>query len=282
MPFLDRGLRRFSRIVQTGYAHWESSSRDGLLQRVDARVKILLIAFFLVVVSLKGAVAPQAGIALFVMLLFALSRLEILAIYRRILALGLLFGVLIPFPSALNLLSDGEVLFTVFRLPRAGEIWIYRIPEVIGVTREGVHGIVLLFLRVTNSMALSFLLLYTTPFTDVVKALRILRVPDTFVVVITLSYKYLFLFTRTVEEMHIAKKSRLLGPLPGREGRSWVAERLAFLYRKSQVRCDWIFKAMLSRGFTGDVALKVFRPLAARDWGVAATILGAGAFFLAW
>jgi cobalt ECF transporter T component CbiQ len=249
---------------------------------VDARVKVLLIAFFLVVVSLKGAIGPQAGVALFVMFLFALSRLEIFAIYRRILALGLLFGVLVPFPSAFNLLSDGEILFPVIRLARPYEIWIYRVPEVIGVTREGIRGIALLFLRVTNSVALSFLLLYTTPFTDVAKALRVFRVPDTFVLIFTLSYKYLFLFTRTVEDMHLAKKSRLLGPLPDREARRWVAERLAFLYRKSQVRCEWIFKSMLSRGFTNDVALRNFRPLAVRDWGVAATILGAGAFFLAW
>jgi cobalt ECF transporter T component CbiQ len=282
IPFLEKGIHHFSRIVQTGYAHWESSNRDGLLQRVDARIKVSLLAFLIVVVSLKRAVAPQAGIAAFILLLFAIARLEIVTIYKRILALGLLFGVLVPFPYAFNLLSDGEILFPVFRLPRTYGVWIYRIPEVIGVTREGVHGIALLFLRVTNSVALSFLLLYTTPFTDVVKALRIFRVPDTFVVVITLSYKYLFLFTRTVEDMHLAKKSRLLGPLPDREARRWVAERLAFLYRRSQIRCEGIFKAMLSRGFTRDVELRTFRPLAARDWGVAATILGAGVFFLAW
>jgi cobalt ECF transporter T component CbiQ len=282
MPFLEKGIHRFSRVVQTGYAHWESSSRNGLLQQVDARVKVSLLAFLLVVVSLKQAIAPQAGVALFVMFLFALSRLEIFAIYKRILALGLLFGVLVPFPSLFNLFSGGEILFPVFRLARPYQWWIYHVPEVIGVTREGVHGIALLFLRVANSVALSFLLLYTTPFTDVVKALRVFRVPDTFVVIFTLSYKYLFLFTRTVEDMHLAKKSRLLGPLPDREARRWVAERLVFLYRKSQARCVGIFKAMLSRGFASDVRLRAFRPLEARDWGVAATILGAGAVFLAW
>jgi cobalt ECF transporter T component CbiQ len=282
MPFLEKGIHHFSRVVQSAYAHWESANRNGLLQRVDARVKVLLLAFLLVVVSLKQEVAPQGGISAFVLLLFALSRLELLVVYRRILLFGLVFGALVPFPSLFNLFSDGEILFPVVHLGRPREFWIYRLPEVIGVTREGLHGIALLFLRVTNSLALSFLLLYTTPFTDVAKALRVFRVPDTFVVIFTLSYKYLFLITRTVEEMHLAKKSRLLGPLTDREARRWVAERLAFLYRKSQVRCEGIFKAMLSRGFTSDVRLRAFRPLGTRDWGVATALLAAGALFLAW
>lgn len=282
IPFLERGLHRFSLIVQTGYAHWESSTRDGLLQRVDARVKVPLVAFLLVVVSLKRAIAPQAGIAAFVAILFALSRIGIRAVYRRVLALGLLFGVLVPLPSLLNVLSGGEVLVPLLRLPHPYEWGFYRVPEVVGVTREGVRGIALLFLRVSNSVALSFLLLHTTPFPEVARALRAFRVPDAFVVVLALSYKSLFLFARTVSDMHLAKRSRLLGPLPARAGRRWVAERLAFLYRKTQARSEEIFKAMLSRGFAADVRLGSRRPVTGRDWGVAAAILGAGGLFLWW
>jgi energy-coupling factor transporter transmembrane protein EcfT len=153
---------------------------------------------------------------------------------------------------------------------------------VIGITREGVRGVAVLFLRIANSAALSFLLLHTTPFPDIVRSLRVFRVPDVFVVIIALSYKYLFLFSRTVEEMHLARKSRLLGVLPDREARRWVAERLVVLYRKSQARCGGIYQAMVARGFANDVPLRGFRPLEARDWCAATILLGAGGFFLAW
>jgi cobalt/nickel transport system permease protein len=281
-PFLEKGLRRLANIVRSGYAHWESARRDGFLQRIDARVKVLFLALFLVIVSLKRAIAPEAGIALFVLLLFALSRLEILAVYKRILAFGFIFGVLAPFPLMFNPLSDGPLLFPVVRLAHSYDLWSYHVPTVIGVTRNGVESITLLFLRVTNSVALSLLVIYTTPFTDIMKALRMFRVPDTFIIIIALSYKYVFAFTMTVEEMHLAKKSRLLGAVRGREARSWVAERMTVLYRKTHAQCGEIFQAMVSRGFAGEVRLQGLRKMAPWDWCMAAVQLAIGVLFLRW
>ena len=282
VPFLEKGLRRFSNIAQSGYAHWELARRDGLLQQIDARVKVLFLALFLVIVSLKRTIAPEAGIAGLVLLLFALSRLEVLVVYKRILAFGFICGVLVPFPLLFNLLSDGELLFPVIRMPHAYDLWVYHVPAVIGVTREGVEGVILLFFRVTNSVALSLLVIYTTPFTDIMKALRIFRVPDTFIITITLSYKYIFTFAMTVEEMYLAKKSRLLGGVRGREARSWVAERMTLLYRKTHVQCGEIFKAMVSRGFTGELKLHGLRKMAAWDWWMAIAQLAIGVLFLRW
>jgi len=282
VTFLDKGIHRLSRIVQSGYAHWDLAQRDSVLHRLDARVKVLFVALFLVIVSLKRTIAPEAGIAAFVLALFLASRLDVLTIYKRVLAVGLVFGVLVPFPAMFNFLSDGEPLFPVVHLARPYELWGYHLPQSIVVTREGLHGIAMLFLRVTNSVALTIWLMDTTPFTDIAKALRMFRVPDTFVMVITLSYKYLFVFTRTVEEIHLAKKSRLLGKVRGREARSWAAERMTFLYRKTQMRYEEIFKVMVARGFTGDVKLYGLRRAAASDWWAAGAALGAGVLFLRW
>jgi cobalt/nickel transport system permease protein len=282
IPFLEQGIHHLSRIVQSGYAHWDLSRRHGLLQQIDARVKVLFLVLFLVIVSLKRAIGPEAGIAAFVLLLFVLSHLEVLVVYKRILAFGFIFGLLVPFPLLFNLLSDGELLFPVIRLAHSHDLWGYHVPAVIGVTRDGAQGIALLFLRVTNSMALALLVLYTTPFPEIVKALRIVRVPDAFVIIITLSYKYMFVLTRTVEEMHFAKKSRLLGTVRGREARSWVAERITLLYRKTHAQCGEIFKAMVARGFTGEVKLHGLRKMVAWDWWMAAAQLGIGVLFLRW
>jgi cobalt/nickel transport system permease protein len=282
VPFIEKGLHRLSNIVQSGYAHWELARRDGLLQRIDARVKVLFLALFLVIVSLKRAVMPEVGIAAFVLLLFALSRQEIFVVYKKIFAFGLIFGVLVPLPFIFNLLSDGELLFPVIRLAHSYDLWTYHVPAVIGVTREGLQGIALLFLRVTNSVALSLVVIHTTPFTDIMKALRIFRVPDTFVIIITLSYKYTFVFTRTVEEMHLAKRSRLLGAVCGREARGWVAERMTLLYRKALAQCGEISKAMASRGFTGEVRLRGFGRMGPWNWWMTAAQFAIGVMFLRW
>jgi len=282
IPFIERGIHRLANIVQSGYVQWELSRRDGLFQQIDARVKLLFLALFLVIVSLKRAIAPEVGTGVFVLLLFALSRLEVFAIYKRILVLGFIFGVLVPFPSMFNLLSDGELLVPVIRLARSYDLWSYHVPAVIGVTREGVQRGALLFLRVTNSVALSLLVLYTTPFSNMVKALRLFRLPDAFTIIIALSYKYLFVFTRTVEEMHLAKKSRLLKAVGSREARSWAAERMTLLYRKTHAQWGEISKAMVSRGYTGELRLHGPGRTSPWDWCVAAALLGFGLLFLEW
>lgn len=281
-PILEKGVHHLAEIVRDGYILWEGSRRNGLLQRIDPRIKILFLAFFLVLVSLKRSIEPQLGLFLIIVLLVASSRLDMVPFYRRICWLGLLFGVLIPLPSLLNLFSDGTIVIPLIRLNRDHHFWIYRLPATIGVTSEGLRGMTMLALRICNSVALSMLILHTTSFPDLIKALRVFRVPDSFIVVITLSYKYVFSFTRTVTDMHLAKKSRLLGPMDAAQSRQWAAGRIAALFHKSQIRCEEIFKAMVSRGFEHQVPLHAYPKLSGRDLVTGTFMLLIWAVFMAW
>lgn len=281
-PVLEKGVHYLAKVVQDGYIQWEGSRRKGLLQSIDPRIKVLFLAFFLVLVSLKRSIEPQLGIFLLIMLLAVASRLDFIPFYRRICWPGLLFGVLVPLPSLLNLFSDGHLVLPLIHLHQDHHLWIYRLPATIGVTEEGLRGMAMLTLRILNSVALSMLILHTTSFPDLIKALRVFRVPDSFIVVITLSYKYVFSFTRTVTDMHLAKKSRLLGPMDAGQSRKWAAERIASLFSKSQARCEEIFKAMISRGFEHQVPLHVYPKLNIRDGLTGAFMLLFWAAFMAW
>ncbi|MBE0597328.1 MAG: cobalt ECF transporter T component CbiQ [Desulfuromonadales bacterium] len=281
-PFLERGIHHLARITRESYLQWESSRRDGLLQRVDPRVKLLLLASFLVLVSLKRMLAPQLGIALLILLLFLGSRVDLAPLYRRILGAAFLFGVLVPLPSVLNLFTGGEPILPLLHLRRDYHLWLYHIPQTIGITREGLHGLALLTLRIANSVSFSLLVLHTTGFPELLKALRVLRVPESFIAVIALAYKYVFIFARTLEEMHLAKKSRLLGSLDAARTRGWAAERMAFFFHKTQGRCDEIFKAMRSRGFEHQVPGYTFRKLKSADWGAVLTAATVWLLFFYW
>lgn len=263
---LEKGVHHLAGLVQEGYAQWECSRRDGLLQQVDPRIKVVLLVLFLVLVSLKRTVAPQLVTGFLLALLVMASRLDLLPFYRRIGWPALLFGVLIPLPSLLNLFSDGHLVMPLIHLQRDHHFWIYHIPATIGVTAEGAHGMALLTLRIGNSLALSLLLLHTTPFPDLIKALRVFRVPDSFIVIITLSYKYIFTFSRSVIDMHLAKKSRLLGAMGAEGSRQWAAGRIAVLFHKTQRRCEEIHKAMVARGLGHSMSLHAFPALCRRDY----------------
>lgn len=278
--FIDKGLKGLSQVIKTGYIQWELASKEGLFQKLDARIKTLAGIFFIIIVSLKQEIMPEAAIAVFILLLCITARINLFEFYRRVLFFGFIFGFLIAAPSALNLIRKGEIIIPLIQFSRSYDFWIYHIPAEIGITREGSYGVGLLTLRVMNSIAISLFVLYTTYFQDIIKALKTLRVPDVFLMIITLSYKYIFIFAKTVEDMHLAKKSRLLGELDDAKGRQWVTGRIAFIFRKTQLKCDEIFKAMLGRGFTNDVRLPGFKKMGILDWAAGISFFSVGILFL--
>jgi cobalt/nickel transport system permease protein len=280
MSFIDSGISHLGRVIKTGYIQWELASKNGFFQRLDARIKVLFLIFFIIIASLKKEILPEIGIAFFVFALAALSRLNLVDFYKRILFLGFIFGFLIALPSAFNVITKGEVILPVIHFSRSYDFWIYHVPETIGITREGISGVAMLTLRVLNSIALSFLILYTTPFSEIIRALKVFRAPDAILMIITLTYKYIFIFAKTVEDMHLAKKSRMHGEATNTEARKWIAGRIAFMFRKTQQRCEDVFKAMLGRGFSDTIKLYGFGKLNGFDQTIGLFLFIAGIIFL--
>ena len=59
----------------------------------------------------------------------------------------------------------------------------------------------------------------TTPWADLLKSLRAIRVPQVFVLVLSMTYRYIFLFLHTTNGMFEARKSRVVaGPAAASSG----------------------------------------------------------------
>ena len=277
--FLDRGMSGLARFIRTSYIQWELSRKNGLFQKLDARVKLSFLLLFVAIISLKTTLPAELAIALFLLVLVVGSRLPLLHFYRRVLILGLLFGCLLSLPSAFNIVVPGHVIMPLITLREPHRFYVYHIPQTIGITREGIMLVSMLTLRVINSVSASFLVLYTTPFSEVIRALKVLRVPDVLLMIMTLFYKYTFVFADTVEEMYLAKKSRMPVAITSTEARAWVAGRMALLFRRTQLKCEEVFKAMLARGFTGEVTIYGKKSLHRIDWAAGACLLAVGLLF---
>jgi cobalt ECF transporter T component CbiQ len=280
ISFIDKGIESFASILKEGYVHWETVSGKGFFYDLDTRLKVVFWLFFLVIVSLKKEILPELGIFSTVFVLVVLSRITLVTFYRKLFLLGFFFGFLISLPSSLNIITHGEVLFPIITLPKAYDFWMYHFPQVIGFTKEGLSVVAMLTLRVLNSLSLTFLILYTTPFPEIIKALKVLKVPDAFLIIISLTYKYIFIFARIVVDMHLAKKSRLVSAVKSAEARNWIAGRIAFIFRKTQLKCDDVFKAMVGRGFSGEIKLYQYQKIIGRDWIVGFFLFTLGLLFL--
>jgi len=250
--FMDKSLATFAALIRTTCLQWDTARRKGFFQKLDARVKVFFLLFFVVLVSLKRSLLPESGIALFVFLLAGLSRLDLWSFYGRILFLSFFFGFLVALPSCLNGITPGDMVLPLIHFSKEHCFWIWCVPETVGITRQGLEGVLMLTLRVFNSLSLSFLVIYTTPFSEMIRALKSLKVPDPFLLIMALSYQYIFIFTKTLEDPHLARKSKFIeGDTV--EARNWVAGRMAFLFGKTKGRCEEVFTAMLARGFCGEV-----------------------------
>jgi len=242
-------------VLKDTYVQWDLSSREGLFQRLDPRLKLLFLAFFAVAVSLKRDITSEVVIVFILLILNVLSRLQLISLYSRVLALGLVFGVILSLPAACNIIVPGTIVLPFITLDKSHDVLFYHIPKTIGLTREGLHLVALLFLRVVNSLTICFLVLFTTPFPDLAKALKLFRVPDVVIMIMTLFHKYLFILSCSLEKMHLAMKSRVVSALLRRDARVWATGRMAYIYKRSHQTCEEVFQAMLSRGFTSEVRL---------------------------
>jgi cobalt ECF transporter T component CbiQ len=280
MSFIEGGIHHLAQVIKKEYLQWEYSSQNGLFQKIDPRVKLLFLLFFIVIVSLKRDLLPELYIAGFVFTLVFFSRIRLLTFYSRVLFLGFFLGFLVVFPSAFNVITDGEIIGPVLKLPRSFKVWIYPIPAEIGMTKEGIYGVIRLTLRMINSLSLSFLVLYTTPLPEIVRALKVLKVPDTFIMIINLSMKYIFIFSKTAEELHLAKKSRTVREGTSTEARDWIVGRIAYIFWKTRLRYEEVFKAMVGRGFSNKINLYGFQKMRLSDWAAGMILIITGILFL--
>jgi cobalt/nickel transport system permease protein len=118
---------------------------------------------------------------------------------------------------------------------------------------NGIEGAALFVSRVGVSVSLAVLLVLTTPWADVLKSLRALKVPQVFVLVLSMTYRYLFLFLHTANGILLARKSRVVGRASGGEQRRWITGTMGNLMSRAFKMSNDVYAAMLARGFTGEV-----------------------------
>jgi cobalt/nickel transport system permease protein len=280
LAFIDKTILNTAKAVKSIYLQAENADRRGLIQRISPHVKLVSLIYMVVVISIVNNLYAQALASLFIFALFLVSRLRIGEVYRKILLLAFLFGFIVILPASLNVITKGEILVNLVTLNKPVHFWIYSIPQNIGITDNGIQVVMLLFFRVLNSVSFALLIVYTTSFPAFIKALRIIFVPDTFLMIMSLTYKYIFILSRTIEETYFALKSRLSGNIKSSSIRKLAGGRIFFIFKKSQLFYEGTYYAMISRGYSGKLKLTGHTRFTFRDIIALSLILAAGVIFI--
>jgi cobalt/nickel transport system permease protein len=276
LPFLEETILSSARTVKSIYEQAENAAIDNFIQKVNPNVKLISLIYMIIVISLVSSRAGQLLASAMIFCFFISARLKVLQVYRKIFFLAIIFGFIVVLPASLNIITPGKIIFNIISFSKPSHFLIYTIPQNIGFTENGFRVVSLVFLRVLNSVSFSLLIVFTTPFPAFIKSFKILGIPDTFLMIISLAYKYIFILSRTIEETYFALKSRFLGNLRNSSARKLISGRIFFIFKRSVIIYENTYYAMVSRGYSGKIKLHSQNPLAPRDLVALVIILATG------
>jgi cobalt/nickel transport system permease protein len=238
---------------------------SSVIHKLDPRIKLLLTLAFI----LGVAIAPLRSWAALILLYATILSIAIMAnigvvrVIRR-------SAVALPFMlAALPLLfrSEGTPLLTFYPWPFV-------------ITTEGILQFLALAAKSWISVQAAILLSATTPFPDLLLAMRFLHIPKILVSVIGLMWRYLFLLADEAIRMIHARDARS-GVAPGQSAggsllwRAQVTGGMAgSLLIRGLDRADRVYSAMLARGYDGETRSMPVPPLASTDYRILAAGVG--------
>jgi cobalt/nickel transport system permease protein len=241
--------------VKSIYLQAENAARNNFIQKINPNVKLFSLIYMAIVISVVSNLVTQIVITIFIFLIYIIARSKLFEVYKKIFFLAFIFGFLVVLPASLNVITPGKIIFNIISFNKPSHFLIYNIPQNVGITTNGIQVVSLVFLRVLNSVSFALLVVFTTPFPSFIKSLKMIGVPDTFLMIISLAYKYIFILSRTIEETYFAFKSRLSGNIKSSSIRKLIGGRIFFIFKRSMIIYQDTYHAMVSRGYRGKVVL---------------------------
>jgi len=253
--FIERSLAGALSFLKESIFSEEFAARKGFLQSLDPRVKTAAVFFLLAAMTFSESIPALLCFYLFSIVLAWRSRIDLFYFLKRTWIFIPLFSLFIAVPAVFDLFSPGNALFSF----RAGRFSI-------SVTHQGLSAALLFVTRVATAVSFAVLLTLTTKRAELLNALRFFRVPQTFVMVLSMCYRYIYLLVEIVENTYRAMKSRIGTSLPRKKGQKLVAWNMACLWQRSYTLHQAVYRAMLSRGYHDELRFSPDAAPAAKDW----------------
>jgi cobalt/nickel transport system permease protein len=151
----------------------------------------------------------------------------------------------------------------------------------IRISGEGLRLFTTIALKSWISVQAALVLAFTTPFHELVDALRQLRLPRIMIAIIGFMYRYLGVLAGEASRMTRARASRSASPVTSPSGRgspsiAWRARvtgaMVGTLFLRSYERSERIYAAMQARGFEGEFRHLHARPLRPTEYAALAAL----------
>ncbi len=259
--FIQSTLQGFTRALSKALLSEQVANQPGLLQQFDPRVQLVGMLSLVISVVLCRRLEIVAVLFLIAVVIALASKVSLLSLAKRVWLVVLAFTGLIALPALFTTPGDAIVFLPIRHL---------------SITAQGLRTALLLILRVETAATLTTVLVFSTPWTHTLKALRSLHLPAEVVTMLAMTHRYVFLLLETANQMFESRQSRTVGALTGAESRRVTARTAGVLLSKSMELSQEVYLAMLSRGFRGDIQLLTDFRMKAHDYAGLAAFLCVG------
>ena len=210
------------------------SSLNSVVHQIDPRVKLLLLFCFLIFISITYNLKLLGFYWGIVVLLMVVSKVPFHYYLKRLILITPLVLVF-SFFIYLSYLMEHRVAVTLEALARYYPVW---------------DTLALMAAKIYLSILVITLLVSSTRFNDLLWSLRRFRLPLIVTILSKLVYTYIFIFIDELHRTMRAYKSRT--PVRRVSRVKVYGDIAAGILLRSMERSDYIYKAMLSRGFNGE------------------------------
>ncbi len=245
--FVERTIFNLSDGLNLAAYAEDSARSGGLLQRVDPRIKVVGMLAVIVSVAVTHSLRTIAATFLLANVLAIASRVSPLHLARWVWTPVFLFTGLLALPAIF--LTPGVPVHANWP-----------------ITEQGIRTASFLLLRSETAVSLSTLLILTTRWAHILKSLRVLQVPVVFVVILSMTYRYLFVILQTALDMFESRESRTVGVLEPADKRRLATATVGVLLSKSYQLSADVHLAMQSRGYRGEVYMLDDFEMRRADW----------------
>ncbi|MGW8251769.1 MAG: cobalt ECF transporter T component CbiQ [Anaerolineales bacterium] len=222
--------------------------RPSSIHQLDPRVKLVITIAFI----FTTALVPVGAWPIYILLLAII----ISAIMLSELGIGYVWGrAVLAFPFVLAALP------VIFTAPGPSLAQIPVGPWTITISAAGLERFISIALKSWISVQAAIVLAASTPFPDLLVAMRAIRIPRLLVSIFSLMWRYLFILADEALRLTRARAARSgEADIPGLKtggSLSWRARvtggMAGSLFLRAFERSDRIYMAMLSRGYDGEI-----------------------------
>ncbi|MDG6243022.1 MAG: cobalt ECF transporter T component CbiQ [Methanolobus sp.] len=213
------------------------STLDSILHRFDPRAKLITFTILIFSFAFITELVVALLAVIFSIILIFISRIPLHFVY-----------ISLKFPALFIFMIIVVMAFTVQGSPLIGLGYV-------SITIEGLYIGALIFLRAIASLILAFLMLATSRFDEIIKAMYSLKIPNILIQMITFSYRYIFVLLGEFFTMKRSMYTRGFKMKLNQYSLNIIGNMIGMLLVKSYERGEKVYRSMLSRGYTGNPRL---------------------------